>query len=90
MVELAVILLLLGAFLLFFKLLAVIFKAGIFVLTIPLQIVGALLAVLLVVTLLPFALVAGVLTVVLAPLFVLGPLLPLALVFFGLYLVMRR
>jgi hypothetical protein len=90
MVELAVILLLLGVFLLFFKLLAVIFKAGMFVLTIPLQIVGALLAVLLVVVLLPFALVAGVLTAVLAPLFVLGPLLPLALVFFGLYLVMRR
>lgn len=88
--ELAVVLLLLGFALLFFKAMALIFKAGFFVLTIPLQIVGALLVLLLVILLLPFALIAGVLTAVFAPLFILGPLLPFALVLFGLYLVAKK
>ena len=88
--ELAVILLMLAGFIIFFKLLALIFKAGIFVLSIPLQIIGAIFAVVLVLLLVPFAVTAGILTVIFAPLFVLGALLPLLLVLFGIYLVVRK
>lgn len=88
--ELAILLLMFAGFLIFFKLLGLIFKAGIFVLSVPFQIIGAIFAVFFVLLLLPFAVVAGVLTVALAPLFVLGPFLPLLLVLFGLYLVVRK
>ncbi|MFQ5824180.1 MAG: hypothetical protein ACE5JB_09015 [bacterium] len=88
--ELAVILLMLAAFLIFFKLLAVVFKTGFFILSIPFQIFGAILAVVLVVLLVPFVMMAGFLTVIFAPIFVLGPFLPLLLVILGLYLVIRK
>jgi len=88
--ELAIILLLFAFCLIFFKLLAVIFKAGVFVLSIPFQIIGALFAVCLMVMLLPFVAVAGVLAVVFAPLLIIGPFLPLVLVLLGLYLVVKK
>ncbi|NIR48131.1 hypothetical protein GWO43_06755 [candidate division KSB1 bacterium] len=88
--DLAILLLLFAGFLIFFKIIGVVFKAGIFVLSIPFQIFGALLGVLLVILLVPFAVVAGVLTAVLAPLFILGPFLPFLLILFGLYLVFRH
>lgn len=87
--ELGVILLLLGLFLIGFKLLGLIFKASFFILSIPFQILGAILGVMLLVFLLPFATVAAVLTAILAPLFILGPLLPLLLVGFGFYLILK-
>jgi hypothetical protein len=88
--ELAVIFLMLAAFLIFFKLLAFVFKAGFFILSIPFQIIGAILAVVLVILLLPVAVMAGFLTVILTPIFVLGPLLPLLLVLLGIYLVVKK
>ncbi len=88
--ELAVILLMLGVFIIFFKLLGMIFKGAFYVLSIPFIVIGSILAVVLVILFIPLAVVAGVLTVVFAPLFVLGPLLPLALVLLGIYLVVRK
>ncbi len=87
--EIGVILLLLGLFLIGFKVLGLIFKASFFILSIPFQILGAIFGVILLTLLLPFAAVAGVLTVVVAPLFILGPLLPALLVFFGFYLILK-
>lgn len=88
--ELAVILLMFAAFLIFFKLLGVMFKASMFILTIPFQIIGAVFGVALILLLVPFAVLAGVITVLFAPLFVLGPFLPILLVIFGLYLIVRN
>ena len=88
--EVAILLILLGVFLIGFKLLGLVFKAGIFVLTIPFQILGALLGVFLVLLLVPFAVVAGIVAVVFAPLLVLGPFLPLLLVALGLYLIVKH
>ena len=88
--ELAIILLMFAFFLIFFKLLALIFKAGIFVLSIPFQIIGAIFAVFFIMMMLPFVAVAGVVAVVFAPLLVIGPFLPLLLVLLGLYLVVKK
>ncbi|MFQ5650517.1 MAG: hypothetical protein ACE5IY_11295 [bacterium] len=88
--DVAVILLLLAAFLIFFKLLGVLFKAGIFVLTLPLQIIGAVLGVVVLMVLVPFAMVAGVVATVLAPLLAVGPLLPFLLILLGVYLIGRH
>ncbi len=88
--ELVIALFLVAALILFFKLMAVIFKAGFFVLSIPLQIIAAVVAVVAVVALLPFAVIAGVFTVLLAPLFVLGPFLPFLLIILGLYLIAKN
>jgi len=88
--ELAIILLMFAFFLIFFKLLAVVFKVGLFVLSIPFQIIGAIFLVVLMMMLLPFVAVAGVLAIVFAPLLVIGPFLPLLLVLLGLYLVVKK
>ena len=88
--ELAVLLLMLAGFIILFKLLAMVFKAGIYLLSIPFLIFGAVGAVLLVLLLVPFAVVAGVLMAVFAPLFLFGPFVPFLLVLFGLYLVVRK
>jgi len=88
--ELAAFLILLGLFLIGFKLFALFFKAGVFVLTIPFQILGALFAVFLVILLLPFAVVTGVLAAVFAPLLILGPFLPFLLVILGIYLIVKH
>jgi hypothetical protein len=88
--ELAAFLILLGLVLIGFKLFALILKAGVFVLSIPFQILGALFAVFLILLLFPFAIVAGVLATIFAPLLVLGPFLPFLLVLFGIYLIVRH
>ncbi len=87
--ELAVILILLAFFLFFIKILGFIFKAGLFVLSIPFQILGAVFGVLLLVLILPFATLVGIVAVVFAPLLVLGPLVPLLLVIGGIYLISK-
>jgi len=88
--ELAVVLLLLAGFLFFFKVLGLFFHAGIYILSIPFQIVGAIFGVLLVVFLFPVILTAGILGALFAPLFILGPFLPFLLVGLGLYLIVRK
>ncbi len=87
--EIGVVLLLLGLFLIGFKILGLIFKASFFILSIPFQILGSILGVIFLILLFPFAAVAGVLTIVVAPLFILGPFLPALLVFFGFYLILK-
>jgi len=88
--DLAVILLLLAFFLLGFKLLGLLFKATFFVLSIPFQIFGAILGVVIALLVLPFAAVAGFMTLLFAPFFILGSFLPFLLVGFGLYLIARH
>jgi len=87
--ELAVLLILFAAFLISFKVLGLIFKAGFFLLALPFQILGAVLGVVLLVLILPFAAVVAVLSALLAPLFVLGPVIPLLLVGAGIYLLAK-
>jgi len=87
--ELAVVLLLLAAFLIGFKLLAIVFKAGIFVLSLPFQLIGAVFGVVLVVLLIPFAVLGGFFAALFAPILILGPWLPLLLVLLGVYLIVR-
>lgn len=88
--ELTVFLLLIACFLFFFKAVGLMLKATLFVLSIPLQIAGAILGAVILVTLLPFAIVAGVVTAIFAPLLILGPMLPFLLVACGLYLIAKR
>ncbi len=88
--ELAVVLVLLFIFLIGFKLLGIFFKAAFFLITIPFQIFGAVLGVVLVIAVFPFAALAGFLTLILAPLFIIGPLIPFFLVAFGFYLIVRH
>jgi hypothetical protein len=90
MIELAAFLILVGLCLLAFKLFALVFKAGVFVLTIPFQILGALFVAFLILLLFPFALVTGILAAVFAPLLILGPFLPLLLVALGIYLIVKH
>jgi len=72
-----------------FKLLAIIFKAGIFLISIPLQILGAVLLAILAIALIPAGIVTGVVALVLAPLLIVGPLLPILLLGFVVYLLVR-
>ncbi|MFQ5706100.1 MAG: hypothetical protein ACE5HO_01540 [bacterium] len=88
--EIAAVLLVLAFFLIFFKLFALLFKASLFVLSIPLQIIGALFAAGLVLLLLPVAVIAGAFAALFAPFFVLGPFLPLLLVLLGIFLVVKK
>lgn len=88
--EIAVILLLFAAFFIGFKLLALVFKAGVFVLTLPFQIIGAVFGVVLVLLLIPVAVLGGIFAALFAPFLILGPWLPLLLVLLGLYLVVKN
>ncbi|MGH7496002.1 MAG: hypothetical protein ACREOO_26920 [bacterium] len=72
------------------KVLALIFKIGLWALTLPLQILlGLMAAIIAVVLIVPLVLVAGLVGLVLAPLALLLPLFPFLLVAGGLYLLLR-
>jgi hypothetical protein len=74
----------------FFKVAGLIFKTGIFLLSLPLMIlVGIILAVVFF-AIFPVALIGGLLTVIFAPLVILTPLLPLVLIGFGILLLARN
>jgi len=88
--ELAVLLLLFACFIFGFKLLAILLKTGLFVLTIPFQIFGAILGVFLTILIVPLAAITGVFAIIFAPFLILGPLLPFLLVLGGLYLVAKN
>jgi len=88
--ELAVVVLLFAFFLIGFKLLGLLLKATFFVLSIPFQIFGAIFGVVIALIILPFAAVAGFMTLLFAPFFILGSFLPFLLVGFGLYLITRN
>ena len=77
--ELAAFLIVLGVFLICLKLFGVVFKAGIFLLSIPFMILGGIVLTVIFFAIFPVALVAGLLSVILIPLTILGPALPLIL-----------
>ena len=85
--ELISILLLIICAVVFFKVLAFFFHAGIFVLTIPLKILGLLLTLLFTVFIL---IPAGLATVFLIPLAIITPLIPLLLIIAAVVLLLRR
>ncbi len=72
------------------KVLLLIFKAGFWVLTLPLQILlGLIAAIFAIVLIIPLALLAGIFGLVLAPFALLVPLLPVLLIVGGIYLLLR-
>ena len=72
-----------------FKLLGLFFKAGIFLISIPLQIIGAIFVAILAFAIIPVGLVAGVIALIFAPLLILGPLLPFLILGFLIYLLVK-
>ena len=72
-----------------FKLLGLIFKAGIFLISIPLQILGAVFVAILAIAIIPLGLVTGVVALIFAPLLILGPLLPFLILGFLIYLLVK-
>ncbi len=83
---LVVVLIVLGAF----KLLALVFKAGFFLISIPLQIIGAIFIALLAILFFPVGIVTGLITAIFAPLLIIGPLLPFLLIGLLIYLIVRK
>ena len=73
-----------------FKALGLIVKAGIFLLSIPLQIVIAVFITALILIVVPVTLATGFLAILLAPLGLLIPLLPFLLISLGIYMFSRR
>ncbi len=88
--ELISFLLILALVLVAFKLLGLIFKAGIFLLSIPLQILVVLFIAILIFTLIPVTLTTGLVAIILIPLGLVAPLIPLAIIGFGIYLFARK
>ncbi len=73
-----------------FKLLGWILKAGFFLISIPFQILGAVIVILVMVALIPLGVISGLLAVILVPLGFLIPLLPFFMIGFGIYLLARK
>jgi len=88
--ELISFLLILALVLVAFKLLGLILKAGIFLLSIPLQILVAAFIAILIFALIPVTLTTGLVAIMLAPLGLFAPLIPLAIIGFGIYLFARK
>jgi len=76
--------------LLIFKVLAVFLKAGLLILSIPLQLVGGLLAALVVLLFVPFSVLAAIVSVLFWPFLLLGPFLPILLILAGIFFILRR
>ena len=72
------------------KILGMIFKAGIFLLSIPLQILAGVFLAVLIFAIVPVTLTVGLVAVILAPLGMLALLFPLLLIGLGIYLFARR
>lgn len=73
-----------------FKIGGILFKTAFFLISIPLQIVAALVVTILLLAIVPITLFSGLLGLILLPLGLLAPLLPLLLIGFGIYLLARR
>ena len=67
------------------KLLGFVFKTGLFLLSIPLQILAAVIVSVVLLVILPIGLLTGFVALLLAPLGILAPLLPFILIFLGIY-----
>jgi len=86
--EILSILLILAIFLIAFKLLGIIFKAGIFILTIPLQIIAVLVMFICAIALFPVV-ITFITTAILIPLSFIAYLLPFLAIAFGIYLLLK-
>ena len=71
-----------------FKLLGIFFKIGFFLISIPLQILGVVILAVLAVALVPAG-IAALAAFIFAPLMLLGPLLPILLLGFLIYLLVK-
>ncbi len=78
-----------GVILIGFKLLGLIFKTGIFLISLPVIIVLGVILSVLIITIFPIVVVGGVLGLLLAPLGILAPLLPFILIGLGIYMLAR-
>ena len=83
-------LIILGFVLILIKVLGLLFRAGIFLISIPLQILMALVVAAVLFAILPVTLITGLLAAVLVPLGILVPLLPFLLIGFGIYMLARK
>ena len=83
---LLIVVLVIGAF----KLLGLVFKTAFFLISIPLQIIAAVVIGVVLMALLPVTLFSGFLAMILVPLGLLAPLLPVALIVIGIALLARR
>jgi len=89
--ELLILFCVLGVAWLVLKIVGAIFHLTFAALALPFQILAALGAVVLsIILIIPFAVLAGVLGILLAPLLLIVPLLPFILIGFGLLLLLRR
>lgn len=80
---------LLGIF--FLKLFALFFQAGIWVIALPFKILAFLIStVVIVAVLIPLGIVAGLLSIIVLPLALIGPLLPFLLLGLGLWLFLKK
>ncbi len=88
--ELISFLLIFGVVLIALKLLGLVFRASIFLIALPLQIIGGLLITILLFVILPVVLITGVSAIILAPLGILAPFFPFFLIGLGIYLLTRN
>ena len=89
MMEILSILLILALILIAFKLLGLVLKAGIFILTIPLQIIAIIVIFILCIVLFPI-IITFITTAILVPLGFVAPLLPFLAIGFGIYLLLKK
>jgi len=89
MVELFSFLVLLALIIFTFKILGALFKVGIFLLSIPLQIIVALFLSLILVAIFPAILLTGLISVIVIPLGILAPILPVLFIIYGIYLLTK-
>lgn len=85
--EILAFLLILGAVLIGLKLLSLIFRTGVFLISLPFQIIAACIMAIIIFLVLPVTLITGLLATLLLPVGILAPFL---LVGFGIYLLARR
>ena len=88
--ELISFLLIFGVVLIVLKLLGIVFRASIFLIALPLQIIGGLIVAIFLFAILPAVFITGILTIILAPLGILAPFFPLFLIGLGIYLLARN
>jgi hypothetical protein len=89
--EILALFLVIGFIYIFLKLFAFVFNAGVFLITLPLIIIAtAFSAIVVVFVMIPLGIVGALAGILLAPFAILGPVLPIVLIFLGAILLLRR
>ncbi len=83
-------LLIFGVVLIALKLFGLVFRTSIFLIALPLQILGGLIITIFFFAVLPVVLITGALAIILAPLGILAPFFPFFLIGLGIYLLTRN